>query len=84
MLVQGLQCKRKDVSGETGEGPDSVCLGIVAQPGEEPIFVQRDCRSRRNVISISQAGVKSVEMRRDPSPSGNVINSNSIIGPQTS
>lgn len=46
----------------------SVCLGIVAQAGEEPVCMQRDCRRQRDVISTSHIGTKSAEMKRDPSP----------------
>lgn len=60
--VRGSVLQEKLVKSYDNQG--SVCLGIVAQVGEEPVCLQRDCRRLRDVISISHAGTKSAEMQR--------------------
>lgn len=84
VLFRGFIARGRMFQEKLVRGQGSVCLSIVAQAGEEPVFMQRDCRNPRDVISICHAGIKSAEMRRDPSPRGNVINPSSIIDPQTS
>lgn len=64
--VRGSVLQEKLVKSYDSQG--SVCLGIEAQAGEEPVCMQTDCRRLRDVISINRIGTKSAEMKRDPSP----------------